>query len=191
MDISGYEGLYKIYDDGSILNCKKNTYMKCTYNEGYIIVALGKNGKYTQYRVHRLVASAYIPNPENKPYVDHINGMTVDNCVSNLRWATYCENARNSSTPKSNTSGAKGIRYLKASNKWIAICKGEYIGVFIKAEDAHNAYCKRAKELYGEFYKNTSSDTNFILPELPTKRLDDMFKNIDTTEKSLINVDFS
>jgi len=85
----------------------------------------------------------------------------------------------------------KGVQYIKASRKWAAICKGEYLGLFSVAEDAHKAYCKRAKELYGEFYKDTSSDINFIIPELPTKRLDDMFKNIDNTDKSSINIDFS
>jgi len=191
MDISGYEGLYKIFEDGMILNCKKNTEVRPIYSQGYLIVMLVKNNSSRTHRHHRLIANAFIPNPENKPCVDHINGISIDNSLKNLRWATYAENSRNSNIPINNTSGMKGVQYIKASRKWAAICKGEYLGLFSVAEDAHNAYCKRAKELYGDFYKDTSNDTNFILPELPTKRLDDMFKTIDNTENSLIKVDFA
>ena len=189
MDISGYEGLYKIFQDGTILNCKKNKELIPCYYDGYLVITLSKNGKANTYRHHRLLASAYIPNPDNKPYVDHINGITVDNSLTNLRWATYSENSRNSNISINNTSGIKGVRYIKASRKWIAICKGKYIGLFSFAEDANNAYCKRAKELYGEFYKDTSKNTYINISESP-KRLNDMFKSIDNTEKSSIHIDF-
>lgn len=59
---------------------------------GYLSVKI--KGKY--YKVHRLVAEAFLPNPENKPTVDHINRIKTDNRVSNLRWATYKEQSDNS-----------------------------------------------------------------------------------------------
>lgn len=63
--------------------------------KGYLTLSLSKNGKVTKYRVHRLVAEAFIPNPENKLKVDHINAVRTDNKVANLRWVTSKENAHN------------------------------------------------------------------------------------------------
>ena len=76
--------------DGVFLN-NTNKILKQRNNQGYKIVHL--NGKYL--RVHRLVAEAFIPNPENKPYVDHKNNIRDDNRIDNLRWATIKENNQN------------------------------------------------------------------------------------------------
>ena len=62
--------------------------------EGYIRTGLNKNGKQKMLLVHRLLAIAFIPNPENKPQVDHINGVKYDNRLENLRWVTQSENQR-------------------------------------------------------------------------------------------------
>ena len=62
---------------------------------GYLQVGLCKNGKPKFYKVHRLVAEAFIPNPNNKPCIDHINTNRTDNRVDNLRWCTYRENNNN------------------------------------------------------------------------------------------------
>lgn len=75
---------------------KKGKILSPRYNtRGYISVVLYKNGKPQTFRVNRLVAQVFIPNPDNKPYVDHINGDRADNRVCNLRWVTHKENMNN------------------------------------------------------------------------------------------------
>lgn len=92
-DIIGYEGIYKISEDGEILSIKRNKNLKCYPNDyGYIVVGLSKEGVFKHYFVHRLIALAFIPNPTNKPEVNHINGIKEDNSIHNLEWCTRSEN---------------------------------------------------------------------------------------------------
>lgn len=69
-------------------------------NNGYKNIAVKNNGKFMTVHIARLVAETFIPNPENKPCVDHINTIKTDNRVENLRWVTYKENMRNPITYK-------------------------------------------------------------------------------------------
>ena len=64
-------------------------------NKGYLQVQLYRSGKPKDMFIHRLVALAFIPNPENKPEVDHLDRVKTHNCSSNLRWATRAENNQN------------------------------------------------------------------------------------------------
>ena len=96
-DIPGYKGAYIAYDDGRIGYPHRTDFLKPTpTNGGYRRVTLYKNegGKTTRksFMVHRLVAMAFIPNPQNKPQVNHINGNKSDNRVENLEWCTATEN---------------------------------------------------------------------------------------------------
>lgn len=100
-DIEGYEGLYQVSNKGRIKSFKKKfgtqpteTIMKQTATWcGYIRIKLIKDNKGWTPMVHRLVAKAFIPNPENKPVINHKDGNRANNDVENLEWVTYKENA--------------------------------------------------------------------------------------------------
>ena len=88
-------------------------------NCGYYYVNLYKNGKLYSKTVHRLVAQAFIPNPENKTEINHIDENKSNNCVSNLEWMTHKENinhgTRNERTSKTTSDGRrKGSKHNRA-----------------------------------------------------------------------------
>ena len=99
--IMGYEGLYEVSNLGRVKRLKKDKefILKPIINKfGYLHVSLSKNNIVKNYRIHRLVAETFIPNPDNKPDVDHINTIRTDNRVENLRWVTKQENQNNELT---------------------------------------------------------------------------------------------
>ena len=103
-DIIGFEGIYKVSNYGNVksLGNSKSRKEKLLKSQrktnGYLSVTLYKNGKSKSYFVHRLVAQAFIPNPESKPEVNHINGIKTDNNVKNLEWNTRTENEQHAYT---------------------------------------------------------------------------------------------
>lgn len=97
--IEGYDYPYYITDDGRVWSdSRKNgieRFLKpIKSKDGYLFVNLYKNGKPKVMRVHRLVAQAFIENPDNKPYVNHIDGNRTNNAANNLEWCTQQENVR-------------------------------------------------------------------------------------------------
>lgn len=94
-DIKGYEGLYQISNFGNVKSLKRNIILKPSSNrKGYLHIILYKNHKSKNSIIHRLVAQAFIPNPENKPQVNHIDGNKRNNNVNNLEWVTNSENQK-------------------------------------------------------------------------------------------------
>ena len=104
-DIEGYEGRYKISNTGKVKSIQRQVsngtglatlptrILKQGINyKGYPIIYLSKNSKSRTLPIHRLVAKAFIPNPKNKPQVNHIDGNKVNNNASNLEWVTNSEN---------------------------------------------------------------------------------------------------
>ncbi len=93
--ISGYENLYQISTKARVKSFHKGKVkiLRQGFNmNGYPTVSLRKNGKAKTHTVHRLVAEAFIPNPENKKYIDHIDANRANANIENLRWVTQEEN---------------------------------------------------------------------------------------------------
>lgn len=95
-DVVGFEGLYKFSNLGNVISTRRNYskgtwYLKPFYNGGYLRVSLVVNWKKKSFLVHRLVAEAFIPNPDNRDTVNHIDGCKTNNHVENLEWATRKE----------------------------------------------------------------------------------------------------
>ena len=98
-DCKGYEGLYQVSSLGRVWSVRKQRYLsqnrKTGSNEGYMeVVLIAKNGKKKYERVHRLVALAFLDNPNSFPVVNHLNSIKDDNRVENLEWMTRGDNIR-------------------------------------------------------------------------------------------------
>lgn len=159
-DCKHYEGLYQISDRGRVWNVKFQRYVKpFKTNSGYLCVHLfNKSGKRVNELVHRLVALTFIPNPYNKPQVNHKNEFEKENnCVDNLMWVTDKEN-KNWGTFKERMakSKSKPIVQLSLSGEFIR----EWIGGSAVEKEtgffssAINACCNgKLKTAYGYIWK--------------------------------------
>lgn len=124
-DVKGYEGLYQVSNLGrarSFHNQYGRVLKPIRTTDGYSQVTLSKNGKLKATRLHILVAQAFIPNPENKPQVNHIDGNRANCHVDNLEWATSKENiqhaykiglAKSGPDHKSSLLTAEQVRYIR------------------------------------------------------------------------------
>lgn len=153
MEITDFDN-YLIYPDGKVFNKDNNKFRKLNINgRGYQYVALYKDGKQKNHFVHRLIAINYIPNPENKPEVDHINRDKTDNRLENLRWATRSENNQNKGMNCTNKSGHKNISFHKSSGKWVfqSRCQGvrlqKYFDTLEEAVDFKHSFDLKNKSI--------------------------------------------
>ena len=135
MEINNYSN-YTIYEDGRVWSknyngTKKGAFLKpFKLRNGYFEYQLYKDNKTKHKTIHRLIAEHYIPNPNNLPTVDHINGIKDDNRIENLRWASYSTQNLNK-IGISNNSGHTYILDTKYS--WvIQIGKLKYIKYYSK-----------------------------------------------------------
>lgn len=124
-DIEGYNGRYQVNVLGQVRVRLKDPRKRrgeykivkgSKYSTGYIVFSLNNDRRYSQ---HRLIAQYFIPNPDNKPQVNHINGIKDDNRIENLEWVTGSENSRHADRigltveARKATGRATAIRLLK------------------------------------------------------------------------------
>lgn len=128
-DIEGFNGVYQISNtgevktvdrvtqraDGKTYHLKGKTRKTYISKVGYLCVSLPTKKGMRSFYIHRLLAEAFIPNPENKPCVDHINTIMTDNRLENLRWVTHKENTRNPLTYKKLVNELTNEDYKKKS----------------------------------------------------------------------------
>jgi hypothetical protein len=127
-DVVGYEGLYQVSSKGRIYSCISEKFMKLSMHpKGYIMCGLTKDGKQITHKVHRLVAKAFIPNPNNYPQVNHKDENKNNNSMENLEWCTDDYNRHYGKTVE---------RTAKAHQKQIDQYSIE--GVFIKTWEGIN-----------------------------------------------------
>ncbi len=145
-DIKGYEGLYQISNLGRVKSIKrvvargtnykpiKERVLKAGNNKGYAYVILCKYGKKKTVQVHRLVAYAFIPNPNNLPCINHKDENPLNNIVSNLEWCTHSYN-----------NSYNELRVKAAISKRIPVLQYSKEGVFIREW----SYSKEAEKELG------------------------------------------
>lgn len=94
-DVVGYEGVYQVNNIGEVKRVSKNKLLTPyigVKSKGYVYVKLCMNGVRCKKALHRIVAEAFHPNPEDKPEVNHLDGNKSNNCATNLEWVTRSEN---------------------------------------------------------------------------------------------------
>ena len=184
-DIEGYEGLYQVSNLGNVKslhfknpkNCSEKV-LKTTNNKyNYPTIGLYKDKKCKRFLVHRLVAKAFIPNPNNYPQINHKDETTDNNCVDNLEWCTQEYNlkygTRMERVSKANTGKKrseetkakfsaihKGKKRLQTTKQKISIAKRG-----VKMNPTHRAKINQAlKKPIGQFNK----DNMELIAEFPS-----------------------
>lgn len=147
VSIPGYIGKYSLGEDGKVFSHLKNKFILPVNNgAGYLKVSLCYDGKVKNLYVHRLVALTFIPNPNNLPQVNHIDGNKQNNHFSNLEWCTPIENITHAIDKRL----FKFKNPRTADNKRIAVhgMLGEYNNYKCRC-----IFCKKANNEYQKQYK--------------------------------------
>ena len=161
-DIKGYYKLYQVSTRGKIRSLdrvvtdkngnkkilKGKVRSKTLDKDGYVVIALYKKGKERNFKVHRLVAQAFIPNPLNLPEVNHKKPNKKNNCVSNLEWCTGLDNIAHIKRYRK--------RNKKAKEELSTKIRAGHIKFYFVQYSRKGRFIKRWKSLYDVILKNPS-----------------------------------
>jgi hypothetical protein len=148
---------YLVSNYGNVMKSKTHTILNTFKNPktGYHVVNIVKDKVPKVCYVHRLVASTFLDNYENKECVDHINGDIDNNRLDNLRYSSYQENQYNRKPNRNSRSGIKGVVYNDKTKKFGVYLRHNgvlsYHGSYANIEDAINKRKEIANELFGEY----------------------------------------
>ena len=160
--IQGFDNEYFVSDDGFVYENDKRINHRINAELGYCQVSLKKDGCFSTYLVHRLVAEAFIENPENKRTVNHIDGNKQNNAVENLEWCTHSENTLH--------AYKSGLMQTKAVVAFTTA--GEYVQAFKSLKEAKefcrvsytagisNCLLGKAKTAHGYVWKYANQDND-------------------------------
>lgn len=148
VDIEGYEGLYGITSCGRVWSYRSKKFLKPRIRkDGYIQAVLYKDGISKPYMVHRLVAKAYIPNPQCLPFVNHKDEVKDHNWINNLEWCDRVYNARyGTAIERANQKKYKKVRCIET---------GQVFNSFKEAEQELNLY----KGALGSYFHRNQKET--------------------------------
>ena len=122
-DIPGYEGLYKIREDGVVIRNNGAELRGNINSYGYRVVRLSKNGRQKDYKVHRLLAAAFVDNPDPilKNCVNHIDGDKQNNSLGNLEWVSKGENNRHAVDVLGRDKAERAVIQETLSGQFVAL----------------------------------------------------------------------
>ena len=172
-DVVGYEGLYKVSNLGSVVGlereylCHNNARRKviggkmytAINGRGYYAVRLSKNGVRISATIHRLVAKAFISNPQHKPCINHKNGVKTDNRVENLEWCTAKENIIHS-FEKLKRKAPKGAKHARSKPCIQRLLSGEIVNRFPNPYAASEATGIKMGNIWFAINKSKSGVSN-------------------------------
>lgn len=171
-NIIGYEGLYEVSNKGNVRNVRRNKLLKLLKNKyGYIQVYLYKNGIRTVFTVHRLVAKAFIPNPDNLPEVNHKNENPINNSVNNLEWCDHKYNSNYGNRTKNIVNTRVKNGYADPDFIGFGLNKKEYM------KEYHRIYYERNREKSKEYNKRYYQEHKKELCEKNKERTKELRKN--------------
>ena len=126
--VQGYEGIYTVDTEGNVFSVKTEKAKKGTvFSNGYVYVHLSKHGKSECKRVHRIVAEAFLPNPDHLEQINHINGIKTDNRVVNLEWCDRIHNMKHAKETGLMETSGENNPCSKLTQKQVEEIRSEYI----------------------------------------------------------------
>ena len=153
-DIEGFEGIYKVSSEGVVVGTprrgtKGGVVKQYKTKYGYMQYQLYKNGKLYHAYVHRLIAQHFTPNPDNKPFVNHIDGNKLNNNIENLEWVTHDENLKHATITGLLNNKGENNPNVKLTDKEVLQIRDLY---------EHKIYNQRELgEIYGVYHTTVST----------------------------------
>lgn len=167
--VKGFEGLYEISDSGKVVsldryNVDKNgkkkfypgkqlkAYKDVRNHTSYLHFTLSKDGRTKKIGLHRLLAENFIPNPENKPHINHIDNNGLNNSLSNIEWVTHSENMLHSQKQgrlhKAQSKGGKTLGATEESKKQTFKKYESYVGTELNSLKILGVHYKKISSIY-------------------------------------------